>query len=129
MRHESSWSAGALRRLFMADWSPDNPSCLSTWMALRVLEQSRLVFAKSGAVPMRELAYWSTVPSQAMRTLEAHGLAKEMDNILRLIDGAGLEEGATIATAVDFITAILTDGDRTVAELAEVIDQLYHFPA
>src|SRR5215212_10998299 len=111
----------------MADWSPDKSSCLSTWMALRVLEQSSLVFPKSGLVPMRELAFWSTVASEAMRNLEAHTLAKEMDNIFRLIDGATLAPGATIATAVDFITAILVDGNRTVAELAEVNDQLYHF--
>jgi hypothetical protein len=111
----------------MADWSPDNPACLSTWMALRVMEQSRRVFPESGAIPMRQLAYWSTVASDAMRNLQAHTLAKEMDNIFRLIDGSTLEEGATVETALDFITAILTDGDRTVADLAEMNDQLYRF--
>jgi hypothetical protein len=113
----------------MADWSPDNPACLSTWMALRVMEQSTRVFPRSGGITMRELAYWNSVASEAMRNFQAHTLAIEMDNIFRQIDGATLEPGATAETAVDFMAAILTDDERTVAELAEVNDQLYRFPS
>jgi hypothetical protein len=111
----------------MPEWSPNNRACTSTWMALRLLDQSALVFPRSGSVPMRQLAYWNTVASDQMRQLQARTLAKQIDNIFRIIDGATLEPGGTADAAVEVMTATLVDGDRTMAEFAEINDHLYRF--
>jgi hypothetical protein len=111
----------------MAEWSPNNRACTSTWIALRVLEQSNRVFPKSGQIRMRQLAYWNSVASDAMRHLQARTLAKQMDNIFRVVQGATLEPGAKSDIAMEFMAATLIDGDRTMADLAEINDHLYRF--
>jgi hypothetical protein len=98
-----------------AEWSNNNLSCISTWIGLRILEQNKKVFDRSGTVRMRALAFWNTGATQQMRALQARTLAKQLDNIFRLVDGAEYEP------------EILADADQTLADLAEVNNRNYRF--
>ena len=111
----------------MSAWSVNNRACTSAWMALRLLDQSSRVFAVSGTIKMRELAFWSTAASDAMRRLQAATLAKQLDNVFRLVDGAELEPGVVVSTAVNQMATALTNGDGTMSDLADVCDGCYHF--
>lgn len=111
----------------MSTWSVNNRACTSTWMALRVLAQHGKAFPNAGALAMRQLAYWNPAATPEMRALQAKTLAKQLDNVFRLVDGAELESGVKGADAVRAIEEVLVDADRTVAELAEVNDGNYRF--
>lgn len=111
----------------MADWSPNNRADTSVWMALRILEQVRLPFRLTGDVAIRDLAFWNATASADVRHLLAGTLAQQLDNIFRLIDGAVYEPRVTNADAVGAMLSVLTDGARTVADLAATADAAYHF--
>jgi hypothetical protein len=110
-----------------AEWSNNNLSCISTWIGLRILEQNKKVFDRSGTVRMRALAFWNTGATQQMRALQARTLAKQLDNIFRLVDGAEYEPDVSGAKAVAEMAEILADADQTLADLAEVNNRNYRF--
>lgn len=111
----------------MADWSVNSRACTSVWVALRLLEQSKKVFKVSGIIPVKKFLFWNPAASAEMRRLQATTLAKQMDNIFRLIDGATLEKDVTVADAVASMAGILVDGDQTMADLAAACDACYRF--
>ena len=111
----------------MADWSINNRACTSTWMALRLLAQSKRVFSKSGELTMPQLAFWNSATSDEMRDIQARTLASQMNNIFRRIDGAELEPGVSEANAVSAMEEALLDEEGTVADLASVNDKNYRF--
>ena len=111
----------------MTDWSINNRACTSTWMALRLLAQSKRVFSKTGALTMPQLAFWNSATSDEMRDIQARTLAIQMNNIFRRIDGAELEPGMSEAKAVSEIEEALVNEENTVADLAAVNDRNYRF--
>ncbi|MBN2226973.1 MAG: hypothetical protein JW763_06380 [candidate division Zixibacteria bacterium] len=111
----------------MAEWSKNNAACLTTWITLRVLEQSFKVFNDSAAITMKELAYWNTAASDDMRKIQATTLAHQLDNIFIKIRCARYEEGKTAEQAVSDTVTVLIDADKTMNDLAAVIDANYLF--
>jgi hypothetical protein len=76
---------------------------------------------------MRQLTFWNQAASGPMRTLQAKSLSAQMDNVFRLVRGAEYESGITRAAATSDMANILADGEKTIAELAEVNDTNYQF--
>jgi hypothetical protein len=111
----------------MSDWSDNNLSCISTWLGLRILEQNKKTFPKSGDLTMRSLAFWNSSTTLEMRARQARTIAKQLDNLFRLVDGAEYEDGVTSARAVGDMARILTDGQQTMADLASANDDNYRF--
>lgn len=111
----------------MFTWSKNNRACTTTWSTLLILDQIKEVFKDSGTIKIQDFSFWSKTASSDMRKLMANTLAIQMDNIFSMILGAKHEEGKTKDTAVADIVSILTNGDKTVLELAEVNDKNYLF--
>jgi hypothetical protein len=86
-----------------------------------------LVFKDSGQVKISEFTFWGEMSSAEMRQTQARSLAIMMDNIFRMIRGAQYEEGISNHQAVESITNTLVDGEKTVADLAEINDTNYFF--
>jgi hypothetical protein len=111
----------------MNSWNRNNRACTTTWTTLRVLDQNDRVFKDSGDVRMSELTFWNRAASADMRRLQATTIANQMDNIFRQIRRAAYEKGVTREKAVNDMVALLTDEDKTISHLSEVIDADYLF--
>ncbi len=111
----------------MANWNKNNRACTTTWTTLRVLDQNNKVFKESGNVKMASLTFWNTTASDDMRKLQANTIAKQMDNIFLQIRRAKYEEGVTKEKSVNDMVAALTTEEKTISELAEIIDADYIF--
>ena len=111
----------------MADWSKNNLSCRTTWLALRILEQSKKVFSKSATVRMDQLLFWNAADSAAMRTAKARTIAIQLDNIFTLSAEARYEANSNKQTAIAAMVEILTDAGQTIADLASANDENYLF--
>jgi hypothetical protein len=108
-------------------WSPNHRACTATWIALRMLDQSKRPFPSSGTVRMDHLTFFNAVASGDMRRFQASTLAKQLDNFFRQIDGAVFEAGKNAIAAVSEIREALLTADNTMAGLAVVIDAAYRF--
>lgn len=111
----------------MAEWSKNNLACRSTWLALRILEQSKKTFSKSGDIAMKKLAFWSAADTSAIRTVKARTIAIQLNNIFTLTADAEFESGHDKISAIDDMTTVLTDATKTIADLAGVADENYLF--
>ena len=61
------------------------------------------------------------------REAEAEAIADMLTKMFTNMLGATYEEGHNYASAVLAMTQILTDADKTVCELAAVVDEQHHF--
>ena len=111
----------------MPAWSPNNLACRTTWTTLMVLDQSDETFDASGAIKVRDFTFWNNADSAEMRKTKATTLAVQMDNIFVKLRGARYETGVDAEAAIKAIVAILTKGDRTMADLAARNDASYQF--
>jgi hypothetical protein len=111
----------------MAEWNPNNLACQCTWADLFVLKQSRKPFRDSGDIEMQDFLFYNPAAGNGTLENEAKMLADELDIIFRKIDGAKYESGVTKAKAQADMVAILKQATKTMAELAEVIDEDYLF--
>ena len=111
----------------MGNWTKDNRACLTTWSTLRTLDQHKEVFSKSGSLAMKQLAFWNSTATPGMRDLQAKALAGQMDSVFRNIRKANYGGGVNTERAIADMTTVMSDGDKTVSELASVIDQDYEF--
>lgn len=111
----------------MAVWSENHRACKTTWSTLRVLEQTRRTFSKAGKLKMPNLTFWSDTDPKGIRAVKARTLAMQMDNIFRDLRGARFEKNKSRSVAIDDMVKVLTNKDRTIAELAEVNDSNYKF--
>lgn len=111
----------------MAVWSKNNLSCRTTWLALRILEQSKKTFSTSGTVRMDELLYWNAADTAAMRNVKAQTLAAQMDNIFTITAEARYEEDHDKIGAIAAMQEVLTTAAKTMADLAAVADENYLF--
>jgi len=111
----------------MAEWKRNNLACVTTWVTLRVLEQSSEVFNNSADVKMKDLTYWNTAASADMRKIQATTLAHQIDNIFMEMRGAIYEEGKEKEQIIGDILVVLTDAGKTMRDLAAVADANYLF--
>lgn len=111
----------------MADWSPNNRACTTTWSTLKILAQNSKPFIKSGGLRMDQLTYWNPTASSEMRKVQATTLANQMDNVFTLVRGAKYEKKVTKEKAIASMTDVLVDSEMTVTDLAAVCNDQYVF--
>ncbi|HBF38907.1 MAG TPA: hypothetical protein DDW50_16500 [Firmicutes bacterium] len=111
----------------MIPWSKNNRACTTTWSTLLILDQISAPFVDSSVIKMQEFTFWNHASSSDMRRILATTLAIQMDNIFIMIRGAQYETGITKETVTSGIAGLLTDGDKTVNDLADLNDSNYVF--
>jgi len=111
----------------MPDWSKNNLAHRATWSTLLLLEQSTDVFSKSGSIPMTQLTFWNAATSPDMRKLQINTLARQIDNVFRLVRGAQHEDGVQPQAAIAALIAVLSDPAKTICDLANAADGSYRF--
>lgn len=113
-------------------WSNNNTACTNTWFCLSkdILGQLPTAaskdFDKAAEVTIEELAFWNKDAS-ATRSAEAKALATTLTNLFVNMVGAEYEDGQNFASAVIAMHAILSNGSKTVCDLAAVVDQTHKF--
>ena len=110
-------------------WSNNNAACVNTWFCLskQVLGQIDASFDEAATLTMTDLAYWNELAGDDNRKVEAAALADILTKLFTNMVGAKYEPGQNYASAVVAMTAVLTDENKTVCELAAVVDELHHF--
>lgn len=109
-------------------WTNNNAACANTWFCLsaQVMGQLRVGFDQAGTVKMSELAFWNKHGADN-RKVEAEAIADMLTKMFTNLLGATYEPGDNYASAVLAMTQILTNADKTVCELAAVVDEQHHF--
>lgn len=110
-------------------WSNNNRACLTVWTTLVALGQLRKtqVFNTAGAKTMNTLTFFGQDAAADMKEVRAKALALQMDGVFRLMRGAVYETAVKSKDAVKGMTDVLTDADKTVADLADAADDAYKF--
>ena len=108
-------------------WNKNNLACRKVWLYLKVMQQHNKVFKDAGKLKMKELQFWNDLSSPELREQQAKMMAHQFDNMFRSFDKAKYEEGSSLATAIDEMKTILTDENKTIANLAEIADNNYFF--
>ena len=111
----------------MPEWSKNHLAHRTTWSTLLLLDQNTEVFIRSGDIPMNQLAFWNAAASSDMRALQINTLARQIDNVFRLIRGAQYEDAVPPQTAIGALIAVLADPSRTICDLANAADNSYRF--
>ena len=110
-------------------WSKNNRACKTLWSTLRILNEisRRQTFKTTGDLTVGDLTSSSLIASGNMGRLRAEALAAQLDNVFREIRGAAYEEGFKRGKALTAMTKVLADPARTVADLGNVVDDIYEF--
>jgi hypothetical protein len=110
-------------------WSANVRACKTLWTTLIALDQlsEATVFKKAGTKLMKDLTFFAGPASPAAVNVRARGLAFDLDRVFQTLRGARFESGVTQMKAIDALVAILKNGSKTVAELADEADAHYHF--
>ncbi|MDR3667476.1 MAG: hypothetical protein P4L35_11595 [Ignavibacteriaceae bacterium] len=111
----------------MAKWDLSSRACKTTWSTLMTLDQIDEVFINSGTIKMADFALWNPASSAAIRQVQASTIANQMDNIFRNIRHDTYQNGIDNNKAINDIVAILIVEDKTISDLAEVINSDYIF--
>lgn len=109
-------------------WTNNNAACANAWFCLSkdVMGQLDVKFDEAATVKMPELAFWNQT-SPANRVAEAEAIADMLTKLFTSMLGATYEPGHNYASAVLAMTQILTDSNKTVCELAAVVDEQHRF--
>lgn len=110
------------------EFSANNPAAIVTWGALKMLQQLGTPFDESGKLRLSELRFWDPTASEALRNLEAKGLASQLDAIYRHSLRGEYERSINHSVANLAMAQLLTQPNATVAGLAKMVDELYTFP-
>lgn len=109
-------------------WTNNNAACANTWFCLsaQMMGQLSVGFNEAETVTMSELAFWNKQGGDN-RKVEAEAIADMLTKFFTNMLGATYEPGDNYASAVLAMTQILTDADKTVCELAAVVDEQHRF--
>ena len=107
-------------------WDIANHACRATWFSLRNLGQIDTLFGESGATKMNQLSFWKQ-GSADMHELVAKPIAVSLDSVFTNANSAGYEGGKTQPDSIDAMAEILATGDKTLDDLATVVDAHYLF--
>jgi len=110
-----------------SDWNQDILACRNTYTLLVGLKQLTEPFSKAGAKPMKQLAFWNAAATDIMRQLLAAGLAAQFDKFYIKVLLANYEAGFDFHSAIEDLKNTFSSADKTVSELAQTIDGIYHF--
>ena len=109
------------------NWSNNNLACVYTWLDLNFIKQIDATFDSSANIVMSKLRFWNPSASPAERRLEAQSVAAQLAKMFTGVNFAKYEAGKDFTTAVEAMTNGLTDGSKTMCELAVVVDEFYNF--
>lgn len=109
-------------------WSNNNAACVNTWFCLSkdLMGQLSAGFDEAATLKMSDLAFWNKV-APANRQIEAQAIADMLTKLFTNMIGATYEPGQNFASAVLALTSVLSDEQRTVCELAAVVDEQHRF--
>jgi hypothetical protein len=113
----------------MADdsWNNKNLAHTTTWLLLAIYEELSARFSEARDIKMSALAFYNPTLSSDMLEAEARATAAILDRAYRTKSGATFENGWNVPKAVEAMTTILKDKDKTVCELAAKVDEIYKF--
>jgi hypothetical protein len=110
-------------------WSNNNAACVNTWFCLSksVLGQLDASFDEAETVKVSELEFYNELAPEDNTKVEAEALADILTKLFTNMLSAKYEAGQSYASAVTSMGSILSDRDKTVCELAAVVDEVHHF--
>ena len=112
-------------------WTNNSAACLVTWKCLgdQLLSQftTAAKFEDAGTVQMSGLALWKNLNAET-RKAEAGSMADMITKISTTFFKADYEPGQNYGSAVEAIKTILLAKDKTVCELAAVVDEQHKYP-
>jgi hypothetical protein len=111
----------------MADWLDNNRACKTLWTTLYTMHQLSTNFTDSGELKMSDLTFYNPLDSADMRKQAASLLADQLDNTFRIGRGATYEDSFDRTKAITDMTAMLTEAEKQVADLAFTVDTIYNF--
>jgi len=111
----------------MAEWNKNNLAHTNTFLALRILAQTKSRFPAAGKLAVKRFEFWVEGQSAEMRAARAKSLGAQMHNLFVMVFGSRLESGVTNAAAVKAIADVLADGEKTMQVLADAADEKYDF--
>jgi len=109
----------------MTEWKKERVNCMVTWLTLVDLDQTKKGFTNTGPTKMSSLTFYNPSDSAVVRKGKARTIAVQCDNLFTRYWGAKYEDGVTRAKAINAAVRVLTDKDKTVADLAEVNNANY----
>ena len=108
-------------------WTINNRACVALWSALLMLDQNKKAFATSEKVKIGTFPIWAKGESAKLREKRARGFAVMLDNIFMNFEIVKYEPSSARPTAIRAMTDVLVDDEQTIAQLADVVDDNYHF--
>ena len=111
----------------MAEWTSNNLACINVWSTLFIMKQFKKTFKMAGDIQMKALLFYNPVLTQSELEFEARGIADFLDVVFRNTCAAKYEAGVNRAKAMGDMVAVLIAPNKTVAQLAEVVDEDYEF--
>jgi hypothetical protein len=108
-------------------WDSEDIACRNTYTLLIGLEQLTEPFTPAGQKQMKQLAFWNKTTSDTLRRLTAAGLAAHLDKFYMKVLLARYEEGFEFHHAIEVLADILCSADKTLSELAQTVNAIYHF--
>ena len=109
-------------------WSNNNSACVNTWFYLGpdIMGQHNRDFEAVETLKMSQLAYWND-DAGGTREVEAKAIAQMLTRLFKNDVGAEYESGHNETSAVEAMSGILLQKDKTMCELAAVVDEVHHF--
>lgn len=110
----------------MADWSNDNEAhvVVHGFLGGHLLHNSG--FRDAGTLKMKEMTFWHPFAEQA-RQAEARRIAQGLDQFIRLFAKAEFENEVQPSSAIANIESALLSPEKTMNELADLVDGIYKF--
>ncbi len=110
------------------NWDDNNKACVSIWVYLTSTNQIRpkRKFPDSAGLTMKGLRFWNDLSPEATRGY-AQGWAEWYVSYITTKDGAKFETGFNWAKTVAAMLAVMTDGTKTLADLAGVVNDAIWF--
>ena len=111
----------------MPVWTSNNLACINVWSTLFIMKQFKKTFKMAGDIQMKSLLFYNPTLTKAELEFEARGIADFLDLVFRNTCGAKYEAGLNRVAAMGDMVTVLIAPNKTVAHLAEIVDQDYEF--
>ncbi len=108
-------------------WSSDNLSDSVTWLLLAQYADLTAKFSDAKDVPMSKLAILNPTSSAEKQEEDAKNFAAILDRKYRSEFGATFQKDWSKPKAVDALTTILKDKDKTVGDVGAKVREIYNF--
>ncbi len=112
-------------------WSQRNKACRYTYIMLNIaLKQFEATFTKAKSIKMKQMTFWNPTASPDLQAINAGAIATQMSKIMMASDGYNsvYEEGYDYVKTHNELVGVLTSADKTVPDLALIIDKAYQIP-